>query len=315
MNRFIVITLMMVVIAGCTQGSTTKWVKYEHNPVFGGGEMGTAFDITMLKEDGLYKMWFSWRPRKSIAYTESSDGIQWSEPVIVLAPLANDWERDLNRPSIVKKNGVYHLWYTGETGNVFKIGYATSSDGINFARQSEQPILAADQPWERTALMSPHVLWDKQEQIFKMWYSGGIGGAAREPDAIGYAISHDGLHWEKYANNPVFVADKNILWEQHKVTGGQIIKRKKDYLMFYIGFKDDHFAQIGMAKSPDGISGWKRYGSNPIISPTKGGWDADACYKPFAIQEKDCWLLWYNGRTQSLERIGMAIYGSNNLGF
>jgi predicted GH43/DUF377 family glycosyl hydrolase len=85
--------------------------------------------------------------------------------------------------------------------------------------------------------------------------------------------------------------------------------------MFYIGFHDEHLAQIGMAKSPDGIGNWTRYEGNQIIFPTPGGWDASACYKPFAIQEKDRWMLWYNGRNGSLEQIGLAIFGDSDLGF
>ena len=38
-------------------------------------------------------MWFSWRPKKSIALVESRDGIRWSSPVIVLGPDDRaDWE-------------------------------------------------------------------------------------------------------------------------------------------------------------------------------------------------------------------------------
>jgi predicted GH43/DUF377 family glycosyl hydrolase len=160
--------------------------------------------------------------------------------------------------------------------------------------------------------MCPHVIWDEEEQVFKMWYS---GGEQYEPDAIGYAVSRDGLHWEKYARNPVFSADSSQRWEQYKVTACQVIKRKNDYLMFYIGFRDLHFAQIGMAKSPDGLGSWERYKGNPIISPAPGEWDASACYKPFVIREKDRWMLWYNGRNEHLERIGLAIYPHAELDF
>jgi len=160
--------------------------------------------------------------------------------------------------------------------------------------------------------MCPHVNWDADECVFKMWYS---GGEQWEPNAIGYATSKDGLHWEKYSGNPIFSADPANEWEQHKVTACQVIKREKDYLMFYIGFRTEEIAQIGMAKSPDGISGWVRYAGNPIVFPTPEEWDASACYKPFAIQEKDRWLLWYNGRNGNVEQIGLVIYNDSNLNF
>ncbi|MDR0391834.1 MAG: hypothetical protein LBH59_08005, partial [Planctomycetaceae bacterium] len=130
--------------------TNTQWTKYENNPVLDGKKYGTCFDLTMLKEDGLYKMWFSWRPKRSIAYCESKDGINWSTPVIVLSPANNDWEKNaLNRPSIYKKDGIYHLWYTGQSNGQSWIGYAQSKDGLKFERQSERPVLEPEAGWEK----------------------------------------------------------------------------------------------------------------------------------------------------------------------
>src|SRR5450631_3454742 len=72
--------------------TTSGWVKYAKNPVLG-GDLGTCFDISVLKEGDTYRMWFSWRPKKSIGLVESKDGIQWSKPVIVIGPNdKTDWE-------------------------------------------------------------------------------------------------------------------------------------------------------------------------------------------------------------------------------
>jgi predicted GH43/DUF377 family glycosyl hydrolase len=291
-----------------------KWEKYEKGPILGGGKLGTIFDISVIKEDdGTYKMYSSWRPKQSLALHVSKDGFNWTEPKIILSP-KHAWEQDINRPGVVKKDGVYHLWYTGQKfrNGGSRIGYATSTDGVNFTRQSAEPVIVPELPWEKKNLMCPSVLWDEEEKVFKMWYS---GGEQYEPDALGYATSTDGKNWKKHPDNPVFRKDKSNKWEQYKVAGAQIIKREKDYLMFYIGYRDLDFAQIGMAKSPDGISNWVRYEDNPIISPTPDGWDASACYKPFAVQEKDRWLLWYNGRHNGLERISVAIFNGKEIEF
>ena len=61
------------------------WVKYDGNPVLG-GDLGTVFDVSVLKEDDVFRMWISWRPESSVALVESDDGIHWSEPTIVLVP-------------------------------------------------------------------------------------------------------------------------------------------------------------------------------------------------------------------------------------
>jgi predicted GH43/DUF377 family glycosyl hydrolase len=291
-----------------------RWIKYEHNPVLGGGELGTVFDISVLKEGDEYKMYNSWRPKRSIALSVSSDGFTWTAPEIVLAPdSAYAWEQGhINRMSVLKKDDTYHLWYSGQVRDSSWIGYATSPDGLHWTRQSDRPVISPELAWEKVAVMCPHVNWDADDRIFKMWYS---GGELNEPNAIGYATSPDGLHWTKYDKNPVFSADTTNTWEQHKVTACQVIKRDKDYLMFYIGFRTEDYAQIGMAKSPDGIHNWTRYAGNPIVAPTPESWDADACYKPFAVQDGDRWLLWYNGRNGIVEQIGVAIHEGADLGF
>jgi len=83
--------------------------------------------------------------------------------------------------------------------------------------------------------------------------------------------------------------------------------------MFYIGFRDIDHAQIGIARSSDGITAWQRHPANPIVRSGTGKWDDDACYKPYAIFDGRQWLLWYNGRRQALEQIGVAIHEGEDL--
>src|SRR5262249_58429090 len=105
-----------------------------------------------LKEGDAFRMWFSWRPRKSIALVESKDGVRWGEPLIVLGPNdKTDWEADVNRPVVIRKGDRYEMWYTGQAKGKSWIGYATSADGKAWRREREKPVLAADRPWETVA--------------------------------------------------------------------------------------------------------------------------------------------------------------------
>jgi predicted GH43/DUF377 family glycosyl hydrolase len=295
-------------------GTSAGWRKYEGNPVLG-GDLGTCFDVAMLRENGTYRMWFSWRPKESVALVESPDGIRWSSPQIVLSPNpSTGWEGRINRPAVIKRDGAYHMWYTGQSPDRSWIGYATSPDGRVWKRMSEKPVLSPDQSWENVAIMCPHVLWDDKQQLYRMWYS---AGQQYEPNAIGYATSPNGINWTKHNDNPVFTSDPANQWEQHKVTACQVIPAGDRYIMFYIGFRDENRAHIGVARSRDGITHWQRHPDNPIIFPTEGAWDADACYKPFAIfdSESNQWLLWYNGRKGGVEEIGLATHPGYDLGF
>ncbi len=288
------------------------WRKYEKNPIIG-GQYGTVFDIAVLKEGPKYRLWGSWRPRRSIALFESEDGMHWGEPQVVLGPNpGTPWEQDINRPAVVKRADGYHLWYTGQARGHSAIGYATSPDGRAWKRMSGDPVLSADKPWEKVAVMCPDVIWDERTKLFRMWYS---GGEQYEPDAIGYATSPDGVHWTKAPSNPVFGPGAEKVFDQARVTGCQVLQRGGWHYMFYIGFRDIDHAQIGLARSRDGVTGWQRHPANPIVRPGQDAWDHDACYKPYAIFDGKKWLLWYNGRHGGLEQIGLALHDGEDLGF
>jgi beta-1,2-mannobiose phosphorylase / 1,2-beta-oligomannan phosphorylase len=62
------------------------------------------------------------------------------------------------------------------------------------------------------------------------------------------------------------------------------------------------------------IANWVRHAGNPIVRPTPG-WDADACYKPYAVYANGRWMLWYNGRKESLEQIGLVTHSGEDLRF
>lgn len=236
-------------------------------------------------------------------------------PRIVLSPRPETgWEDDLNRNAVVKRCGMYHMWYCGQARGFTRIGYATSPDGLDWTRHGSEPVMIPEYPWEGRSVMCPHVIWDEEGHVFKMWYS---AGETYEPDAIGYATSADGMAWKKHPANPIFAPDGSMPWEQHKVTACQVVKCAGWYIMFYIGFEDVNTARICVARSPNGITGWQRHPKNPVISPTAGGWDADACYKPFAVwnAERNQWLLWYNGRSGAPEYVGLATHEGFDLGF
>lgn len=332
MANLALVLLLFTAAIGLTRTTEAEetsagWRKYEHNPVLG-GKLGTCFDVAVLREGDKYRMWFSWRPKQSIALVESRDGINWSEPVTVLEPNKDSgWEDDVNRPIVVKRSDGYHIWYTGQRhaaqadGRSW-IGYATSADGKTWKRMSNKPVLSPDEPWEKVAVMCPHVIWDEEAKLYRMWYS---GGEQIEPNEIGYATSQDGIRWRKLGENPIFRPDPQNGWEQHRVTACQIIPLNGRYYMFYIGFsaptqshKFGH-AQIGLARSKDGIRNWKRLPGNPIIRVGVGAdeWDHDSCYKPYAVWDgkQNQWLLWYNGRRGGFEQIGLAIHEGHDLGF
>lgn len=316
---------------GCRGG----WRKHAANPVMG-SEDDFRFDNHVLKTESGYRMYFSWRRHYAIAMSESKDGINWGEPVLVLEPRPESgWEDDVNRPTIVHRDGKYQMWYSGQTagrtfssqtwGDVYleaasnelgtsSIGYATSEDGVTWERH-DQPVLLAETAWEKRSLMCPSVVWDSDAEQYRMWYS---GGGWFEPDAIGHATSPDGINWQRTDDAPVFEPNPEQLWESARVAGQQAIHHDGWWYLFYIGYEDMFKARIGVARSLDGMTNWERHSANPILSAgLPGAWDCESIYKPFVHfdDEQDQWMMWFNARTGTTERIGVAFHPGSELGF
>lgn len=283
------------------------WKKNSYYPVLGNYNTKSLFDPNVIIDDeGTYRMYVSYRSEKSIAVSTSKDGVNWSELKVVLENNEeNDWEAEVNRCSVIYKDGKYYMWYTGQKNNKSNIGIAVSKDGYEFTRITERPILVPEYDYEKESVMNPYVLYDESENVYKMWYA---AGETYEPDVIAYATSKDGINWEKYKDNPIVKkGDENDL-DSCKVGGCEVYKIKENnYIMFYIGYTDIKTARILFATSEDGIN-WKKYNKEAVISSSKFGFDSEATYKPTAIydQEKGKWMLWYNGRLVNREYIGMA---------
>ena len=303
-------------------GTRGNWKKISNNPVIT-DQYGVVFDISVMQEEGRFKMWLSWRTKRCIAYSESPDGIEWTPLVEVLSPVeGSDWEADeLNRPTVIRVDGLYKMWYSGQMQPYLEpghscIGYAESEDGIHWKRPIPRPVLVPGQAWERQALMCPHVMYDEQERLYKMWYS---GGSNHEPDAIGYATSKDGIQWKKH-DGPILEKNPDCLWEQHKVCACHVLKHKDYYYMFYVGHMHEERAHVGMARSRDGITNWERHPQNPLISPERQGWDSLSVYKPYVLRVGSRWVMWYNGalfdpKLWAVETIGIAYLEQDDFGF
>ena len=308
--RIGLLAVLLVSYASLADGN--GWVKYPGNPVMGSPELGTCFDLNVVPwGTAKYNNYFSWRSQSCIALSRSEDGVRWSEPVKCLeCDPTSGWEDNLNRASVWYKDGVYHMWYCGQARGYTKIGYATSRDGVKFTRASRLPVMVSERPHEGFSVMNPYVRWDEALGKWRMWYA---SGETFEPNVLCYAESKDGFTWEKSPLNPIFVKGRG--WDKDRVGGCEVHPLGDGrWIMFYIGYSDIHTARIGAAVSPDGIRGWTRLKANPLVEPTKGEWDSDACYKPSVVREKDRWLLWYNGRTATREYIGMVEHKGLDLG-
>ncbi len=112
----------------------------------------------------------------------SPDGISWSLYGKVLArgnggPWGNtdDWDSSYTTfGTIIKEaDGRWHMWYSGgQEDSNDGIGYAYSSDGLNWVRDASNPIMHQNDgvSWRANRTYTPVVI--KDGGVYKMWFSG-----------------------------------------------------------------------------------------------------------------------------------------------
>ena len=258
------------------------------------------FDPYSLEGERTY-LFVSNRNKRSIERFDVNNDMTLRNCTTVLMPGSEgNWDEIVNRACVVKYDEIWHMWFTGQQGKQSCIGYASSIDGIHYKKR-EKPVMVPQEPYEAESIMNPSVLWDSSDHCFKMWY---VAGVQYEPDVICYATSEDGIEWDRSKSNPVLTKG-TAPYDKAKVGGPDVRKCGESYVMFYIGYQNVDNARICIAHSEDGIS-WTRDEANPILSPTKGGWDSDAVYKPCVIESEDKIFLYYNGRKKDHETIGIA---------
>lgn len=277
------------------------WRKSSNKQVYGNRQTHSVFDPFAFVHGSDIYMLVSERKENGIDLLKSMDGYSWHFVRKILNNVPHSWQKLVNRSSIVFHNGVWHLWYTGQSPEVSCIAHATSKSILHF-ENSNIPCIKADLPQEGESVMNPCVLWNNEKMCFQMWYA---AGETYEPDAIFYAESQDGDLWIK-REEPVLTKYADHKWECAKV-GGCDVKLQADgtYCMYYIGYQNEDVARICYATSSDGIH-WERPNDNLLLSPTRNHFDSDATYKPSVIEFKGKLYMWYNGRRGDEEYIGLA---------
>ncbi len=248
-------------IGYATSSDGITWTKLITNPVLTPGNPGdwdeeAVAQPCVLKSDGGYQMWFvgamsGWTTRR-IGYATSSDGVTWTKydgnPVLHLGAPGSWEEIEVAAPWVLYDNGTYKMWYTGQDSvGRYAIGYAISSDGINWTKYSGNPVVSGDVgTWDENGVFGSRVLFDGT--VYRMWY---IGKDSSGIDRIGYATSPDGINWTKYSDNPVLDLGNNGAWDDDKVNWPTVILDGGVYKMWYLGEDGEGGFNFGYATAPE----------------------------------------------------------------
>ena len=156
----------------------------------------------VLVEDGRWRMWYlsgvKWdvfndkpEPRYHIKYAESGDGIDWDRRGVVSIDFKSEAEAGIVRPSVIKEGGLYQMWYSyrrlenyrTDKRSSYRIGYAESHDGIQWARRDETLGLdVSPSGWDSEMVAYPFVHAQAGKKY--MFYNGNGFGKS----GFGYAV-------------------------------------------------------------------------------------------------------------------------------
>lgn len=250
-------------------------------------------DPSVVKDGDVYYMYYGGSiqlPTESysvIAVATSYDGRHWTKMDgfnIVMNRTPGTWDSPYGpgAPSVLKDGGVYKMWYHVAAGTVplrASIGYATSTDGIQWTKHPGPVLSPGSFPWESNSVTHPLVI--KDGQMYRMYYvanyeypGGGLG--------LAMATSADGIHWTKHPSL-IYQHDPRYSGMQSPT----VVRMLGQWHMWY-SFGS---ASIYYATSPDGIS-WTQVRQEAALNVNQNG--CSSASRPTALaDETDVWL-WFN---------------------
>ncbi len=187
---------------------------------------------------------------------------------------------------MIKTDSGYLMYYEGQdtASNIWRIGLATSPDGITWNKSSANPVLSpgAAGTWDAFEVRYPSVHYDGA--TYRMWFSkwdtGDNGGFASSVSGearlnIGYASSADGVNWTPYQYTPSLcsfcISTDTIIaslpigtmsaWDRPGVGQPWVIKDGTQFKMWYTGGRI-HRPQQGSLNSVAFVEGAIGYATN-----------------------------------------------------
>jgi predicted GH43/DUF377 family glycosyl hydrolase len=262
----------------------------------------------VITDGGTYKMWYVGTDLYGvgrIGYATSPDGVTWtksiSNPVLDVGA-QGEWDAEqLESPFVIKESPAsYKMWYSGhDADGIWHIGYATSSDGINWVKHPSNPVLDSGQDnWNNVYVHGPSILYE--DSLYKMWlHTVGDDGSGPTP-YMAYATSTNGITWTLAITNPLFSRDPAHYWESDWVWGASVLHGGSDYQMWYSGAGGGE-GHTGYATAPDETT-WTKYNgaSDPVLSGTGGEWDEGSAVDSYVLYEGGIYMMYYDNNFKSI---------------
>jgi predicted GH43/DUF377 family glycosyl hydrolase len=216
------------------------------------------------------------------------------EPILSLAASGKFDDTHIFAPFVVKEDGEYRLWYCGSTGNahdvskervpderIFKLGMATSRDGVRFERR-ERPVMEIKSP--DRSILTPCILREadgtpiREDGKLRMWFTSSDFSGRTGGHALQEATSKDVETWSEPSEIQI-----------PKAYAPAVLKSGDEYQIWYTDVTKFPWV-IRHAKSKDGKA-WD-ITPEPVLELGQP-WEARILVYPCVVKVDDCYLMWY----------------------
>lgn len=247
--------------------------------------------------------------RTVIARAVSSDGRSWQPEGgggavkgMIMAGRPDAWDQNVESAELVRHGRQWELFFAGyrdegvpAKGFPAALWMATSADGRNFARVSDDPVMRPTPGWyDNDAIYSPSIWFDGA--TYHMVY---VGHAYSDFSRIGSggvfllgATSSDGRNWTK-SPEPIARPGQFKGWRRDGLAEPWLVPNPEGgFLLFYTGLHDEDRA-IGVATGPSPDGPWD-FGARPLIDKGKRrDRDGHQVLAPSAVVQNGVLRLWY----------------------
>jgi hypothetical protein len=217
------------------------------------------------------------------------------DKVSVIEGLAPYWDdRMASFPGIWKDGNTWYLVYEGAAeNNAFSpgdIGLATSTDGTNFVKHPNNPILRHNTSgWEHANIGTPSLY--KENGTWYLFYHGFNEVFLR----IGVASGPSLTNLTKAAANPILtLTSGTTAWDTGTVGKRSVIVKEGAY--YYFAFEGSTVKPFDQAKWSSGFARtmsltnvWTKFPGNPVVPQTTSGFGFDG---PELMQISNVWYLY-----------------------
>ncbi len=192
---------------------------------------------------------------------------------------ADTWDKNIReRGYILLEDGTYKMWYSGYKGGESDrkhLGYATSTDGINWERYDDNPIYK--EKWTEDMFVI------KEDGQYYMFAEG-------ENDIAHLLISEDGIDWQEKGD--LIIRKKN----GDRIAGPYgtptIWIEDGKWHLFY----ERNDLGVWLATSEDQIT-WTNVQDEPVLEMGPEEYDAGAVAANQIVKLNDHYYLYYHGST------------------